>query len=349
MRPIRVLMWGCALAALMAARPAQAGWNNVFQVCCNSCGSQPTVAMASPIESASPCQQPCQQPCQTQSCKTTYVQRSYYQPVTTYKQSFYYEPVTSYKTSYYYEPVTSYRYSCYYDPCTCSYQQVAQPTTSYRLRSQCCPVTSYLQRCQVTPVTTYQQMNYYEPQTTCCTTTTGAPVASIPQSSSVVSPTVPTTQAPPVAETRQPGLAPAAGAPNVAESREPAPADGGVKFDRSRQPQFGAPIQITPNNPAPAVRRDRIASRSSPVVQGTVVSADQKPLAGARLLFVSTGSDHTQIPSRADNEGNFEVKLPAGSWLLYTTDATGKKTEYKQKVTVQDEQTTLVKLVSSSR
>ncbi len=211
MRPYRGSLWCCALAALaMANGSAHAAWNNVFQVCCHSCRSSNYVAVPAPTVAAyapAPCGS-CQQ------CTTRYIQRCYYQPVTTYRQSCYMEPVTTYRTSYYYEPCTSYRYSCYYDPCTCSYQQVACPVTTYRLRSQCCPVTNYLQRCCLQPVTTYQQMTYYVPQTTCCTTTIGAPVAAPPCASSVVP------AAPPPAVQGAPAMPPAAppavqGAPMV--------------------------------------------------------------------------------------------------------------------------------------
>ncbi|MGH7171832.1 MAG: hypothetical protein ACRELG_16270, partial [Gemmataceae bacterium] len=111
MRPFRGSMWCCALAALaMANGTAEAAWNNVFQVCCNSCRGSNYVAVPAPVAAApAPCGG-CQQ------CTTRYVQRCYYQPVTTYRQSCYMEPVTTYRTSYYYEPCTSYRYSCYYDP-----------------------------------------------------------------------------------------------------------------------------------------------------------------------------------------------------------------------------------------
>src|SRR4051812_25043762 len=75
MRSFRGLIWGCALAALVAGGgTAQAAWNNVFQVCCNSCR---TPAPAAPVIAAyggDACPQPCPQP-QTQ-CTTRYVQRS---------------------------------------------------------------------------------------------------------------------------------------------------------------------------------------------------------------------------------------------------------------------------------
>src|SRR6266446_4626797 len=118
----QVTRWLTAgLFILLAGSPLHAAWNNVFQVCCHSCGGQASASYYAPP--ADPCN-----PCPQQVCTTRYIQRSYYQPVVTYQTKTYYEPVTTYRTSYYYEPVQSYRYSMYYDPCTCCYQQVACPT-----------------------------------------------------------------------------------------------------------------------------------------------------------------------------------------------------------------------------
>src|SRR3954466_9146478 len=100
MRPYSGFVWGCALAALLATGgPARAAWNNVFQVCCSSCGTPAPVVAAYPAD-------PRPQPRPQTSCTTRYVQKCYYQPVLSYRTSTYYEPVTSYRTSYYYEPVT---------------------------------------------------------------------------------------------------------------------------------------------------------------------------------------------------------------------------------------------------
>lgn len=285
MRPFRGSLWCCALAALtMANGSAKAAWNNVFQVCCHNCQSSNYVAAPAPVAAApAPCGG-CQQ------CTTQYIQRCYYQPVTTYRQSCYMEPVTTYRTSYYYEPCTSYRYSCYYDPCTCRYQQVAQPVTTYRLRSQCCPVTSYLQRCCMQPVTSYQQVTYYVPQTTCCTTTIGAPVAAPCPSAAPVSvpPAMPGAAvqggpvpgaavqgaplgsqppavsggpigAPPAGASGQP-YSPPAGVSGTPEP--PAPEQAGATSNRFpympksngttyRQPQLQAPVPAQPAAPAP--------------------------------------------------------------------------------------------------
>lgn len=325
MRPLQGFVWGSALAVLaVTSAPAHAAWNNVFQVCCNSCGTPaPTVASAA-------CPDPCAPPPTT--CTTRYVQRSYYQPVTSYRTSYYYQPVTTYRTSYYYEPVTSYRYSCYYDPCTCSYQSVAQPVTSYRLRSQCCPVTSYLQRTCTTPVTSYQLSYYYEPVTTCCTSTAGAAVAAPPAGA--------TTVVPGAAESRNGGSVPPpppAGTttppPGTSESR-----DGGsttsdsYKLDRTPglTPPGNMPrasdsaLRNRPTTPPPAVRFDRIASLSGQSVEGRVVDAERYPLSGVRVLFVSVEKKSMQETAQADRDGVFRSRLSSGGWLVYTYDLKGR-------------------------
>ncbi len=366
MRPYRVHVLGLALAgALLVAGPAQAAWNNVFQVCCQNCGgSQPVVAMASPADC---CQPACPQPCPQQVCTTQYVQRSYYQPVTSYKTTTYYEPVTTYRTSYYYEPVTCYRYSCCYDPCTCRYQQVATPVTSYRLRSQCCPVTSYLQRCCMTPVTSYQQVTYYEPQTSCCNTN-GGQAAVVPGNTLTPSGGVPATGNPPtVQEQRQPALTPNPNlyspnsSPNVQESREPAPAgtppDSHMKYDRNPnfpanpgqypEPRLGTPYPANQSTPAPrsGIRLDRVASRTSPVLQGQVVGNDQRPQPGARLLLISDDGQRFQKQAQADSAGQFRVTLASGRWLLYTYSSGGQKV-FQQKIEVAEKDKQIVRLVN---
>ena len=117
--------------------------------------------------------------CEEKKCTTSYVQRSYYQPVTTYETKTVMEQVTTVQTSYYYAPVVSYRYSSYYDPSSCCAQQVAVPVTSYELRQKQCPVQSWVSRCVQVPVQGVQKVDYWQPQTTCCTTTQGAPIMGV--------------------------------------------------------------------------------------------------------------------------------------------------------------------------
>lgn len=317
MRPLYPLAWGLALAWIaVGGAPARAGWNNVFQVCCNNCGGSAPAPVVAGYGGCDPCPQPCPQT----TCTTRYVQRSCYTPVTSYRTSYYTEPVTSYRTSYYYEPVTSYRYSCYYDPCTCSYQSVACPTTSYRLRSRCCPVTSYLQRTCMTPVTSYQQSFYYEPVTTCCTTSVGGAVTTPPPGSAV---------APNTSETVTPGAAVPAPPSGGPEGTSPPMSNESLKRSpdfpaQPRMPGAEAAAGSSPRRPPPAVRFDRIASRGNHNLQGKVVQADRTPRAGAKILLVSVDAKTNQRTVTADRDGSFATSVGVGGWLVYTHDEQGR-------------------------
>jgi hypothetical protein len=353
MRPFKGLVWGCALATLAAGvGPAHAGWNNVFQVCCSSCGGAPapTVALfADPGCCPQPCPQPCPPPCPTTTCTTRYVQRCFYQPVTTFRTTTFFEPVTTFRTSFFWEPCTSYRYSCYFDPCTCSFQKVATPVTSFRLRSRCCPVTSYLQRTCCTPVTTFQRAFYYEPVTTCCTTTTGAPVASPPPAAAVPAP--PSGSPPPgAAESREPAVP--APPPGTAETREPGvPAAESRKLDRNPgvtppgvMPRTTDSSYRAPARP-PVVRFDRIASRGEYNLEGRVVDARRTPRSGARVLFVSVEGKAIQHTATADDNGAFRAKLDAGGWLVYTYDGRGRPV-FSRRVEVPSDRAVTMTLVN---
>ncbi len=353
MRPVRVVVWGCALAVLAAAaQPGRAAWCNVFQVCCNSCGSA-SAAYAPP---ADPCCAPCPPP--QRVCTTHYEQRCYYQPVTTYQSRTYYEPVTTYRTSYYYEPVTTYRYSSYYDPCSCTCQQVACPVTCYQLRSQCCPVQSWVQRCCSVPVTTYQQCSYWEPVTTCCEVPCNpcaAPAPACPPAAPAVAPAAPAAPAAPVTpgviEQHNATVPPVA--PGVNESRE-----GGVSnkpYNNYIAPQPMPPAsynhQVAPaaprqTAPPPVVRLDRIVLAPSPRVEGQVVGGDRAPRAGAEVLFVSAERRGSQHTATADGRGQFHVALATGgAWLVYVRGGDGKLVPQGQ-IRVKDEETRRMTLVS---
>ncbi len=360
MRPVRVGRWLCALVLLAGgAAPVHAAWDNVFQVCCNSCGSSTPVldrfrsAFYGPSSSTACCAPTtcCAPPT---CCTTQYVQRCYYQPVTCYQTKTYYEPVTSYRTSYYYEPVTSYRYSCYFDPCTCSYKQVACPTTCYQLRSQTCATTSYLQRCCQVPVTSYRLSYYYEPVTTC-----SSPCPS-------PCPTPCSTQ-----QYAAPAAAPAVGesaspmSPGVQEQRSvpSTPYQQNYPPQQPQQPYKGGepPITPQPNGPGntsrptptaapapPTVRLDRIVSVPAPTsgqLQGRVVTAENLPQAGVELTFVRADSQDTRQPVVADSTGNFDVKLANGGWHVYMTGRDGKPA-YHSLIEVRGDDSRPVVLVS---
>jgi hypothetical protein len=340
---------GLALASLLLpAGPASAAWDNVFQVTCWGCRQRssnyyavpsatafyyqaPTVAFSSPCD---PCPQPCQQ------CTTKYVQRCYYQPVTTYQTQTYYEPITTYQTRTYYEPVTTYRYSCYYDPCSCSYQQVATPCTSYVARQQACPVQSWVQRCAQVPVTSYQKAYYYEPQTTCCTTTVGAAVAA-------PCPTCPPATAPSQsysapAQTQPPPKAIEGGGTSTDPYK---PLDQSI--NRQLSPNGKAPFQpAAPNGQsAPSVRIDRIVSNQGPAVQGQILGDSNAPKAGVQLIFVSAKRESPEQTVTSNGSGRFEVNLAAGEWLVYVRGPGGQQA-FHSRMTVHESQSAPIVLVS---
>jgi hypothetical protein len=277
----------------VGAADASAAWDNVFQATCD--GSSSRSYYFAPAPSA--------------CCPSvSYVQRSYYQPVTTYKQESYYEPITTYRTSYYWAPVTSYRYTSYYDPCTGCTQQVATPHTSYYLRSQCNSVQSYVQRCRMVPVTEMRTSYYLEPVVTYYDPC-GRPVAAAP-SAGVAGP--PPGTIPPARIGESGG--PAAG---INESSEP---------PKIKSPgiQESAPRRVMPAAPASPVRADHVASRSSTGgrLQGQVVRDDRiTPKANATLRFVNENDE--EVVAKADRAGRFAVNLPAGEWTLYTPGKDG--------------------------
>jgi hypothetical protein len=302
------------VAALGSANSASAAWNNVFQVCCHD-SHKPRVAFSAP------CPPPCPQP----EMRISYVQRCYYQPVTEYVQRKYYEPVTRNVTSYYYEPVTEYRYSTYYDPCTGCPQKVCVPCTSYRLRSKCNSVTSYVERCAMVPVTTLKPVTvqqpvvsyYYPPCPPPC------PDPCPPGSSSFFPPMFPRS-GPTVDELRS-------NPPTVVPGIMP---PGGTGSDYI--PPMNVPTQPGTSNPRPGtnakLRPDKTASRTSVVsVRGEVVLPDQlTPRGNAKLVFVNAEKPEQKEYVNANAYGEFDVRLPAGTWYLYLGGDNGKATYHKQ-------------------
>lgn len=279
----------------VGAADASAAWNNVFQATCNGSSSRSYYFAPAP----------------SRCCPSvSYVQRSYYQPVTTYKQETYYDPVTTYRTSYYWEPVKSYRYTSYYDPCTGCSQTVATPHTSYYLRSQCNAVQSYVQRCRMVPVTEMRKSYYLEPVVTysdpCGNPIPSAPAAGVNESA----PTIPPARIGESTERTGAG---------INESSEP---------PRIKSPglQESAPRKTMPPTSGTPLRSDRIASRSNGGrLQGQVVRDDRiTPRANATLRFVNDNDE--EVVAKADPTGRFAVNLPAGEWTLYAPGTDGKAT-----------------------
>lgn len=307
------------LGAVGTPARSDAAWDNVFQVCCNDC-NKPRVSYSAPA----PCPQPCPQP----EMRISYVQRSYYQPVTEYVRKSYYEPVTKKVTSYYYEPVTEYKYSTYYDPCTGCPQKVCTPTTSYRLRSQCNSVTSYVERCAMVPVTTLKQVNYQQPVVSYYYPPTPTGVSYFP--------------APPIA-------APSTG-PTVEQFRENAPNVLPKGGSDTNLPPMELPTGPNMSNPKPGtakIRPEKTVSRSSVVsVRGEVVMNDQiTPRANAKVVFMNADKPEQKEYVTANAFGEFDVRLAAGEWYMYVGGETGKAS-YHKKISVGDRDTVDYKVVS---
>lgn len=364
MRFLTTSLFALSVTAV-AVLPASAGWDNVFQptlfrrqpVTTSQYYVPPVVVQSSPIVAqSSPCD-----PCQQQKCTTNYIQRSYYQPVTHMETREVKELVTTQQTSYYYAPVTTYRYSSYYDPCTCSYTQVAVPTQSYELRSKCCPVQTWVSRCVQVPVQGYQKVDYWQPVTTCCQTTYGAPIVGSgppPAAAPIASP-------PPMPPA---GVAAPEGPPSISGSKTPgtglsnqtpmwekyypplekAPEIKGSVTPNSWQPQLGVPVplQNTTTPPAPPVKLDRIAVNPNSQVEGQVTRSDASPKANAKVLFVNAATGMRQT-TNANTAGRFQIDLSTGSWHVYLYGADDLPV-YHSRIDVAGSQGRQVTLVSRS-
>jgi hypothetical protein len=324
---------GLALAiALLGAASvptrASAAWDNVFQVCCNDC--KPRVSFSAPCPP--PCPPPCPQPCPQPEMRISYVQRCYYQPCTEYVRKSFFEPVTKQVTTYFYEPVTEYRYTTYYDPCTGCPQKVCQPCTSYRLRSQCNSVTSYVERCAMVPVTTLKQVTFQQPVVSfyfppCPTGSTGSSFFPLPPSAAAPS-------APSVEQIRE-------NPPGVTPTRPGTSSDMIVPQDLPTGPNMSNP------RPSAKIRPEKTVSRSSVVmVRGEVVLNDQiTPRAGAKLVFMNADKPEQKEYTTANAFGEFDVRLPAGTWYMYVGGDAGRAT-YHKKIAVGDRDTVDYKVVS---
>jgi hypothetical protein len=361
----------CVLGAWAATvLPVSAGWDNVFQPTLFERWRQPSASQyyVAPVVVAqyqapvvvaqsSPCD-PCKQ------CTTQYVQRSYYQPITTMESRTVMEAVTTMQTSYYYEPVTTVRYSSYYNPGTCCYQQVATPCTSLELRAKSCPVQSWVSRCVQVPVQGVQKVDYWQPVTTCTSTTTsyGPPIAATP----------PCNQAPPVIQTSPPPQMPPQMPP---ANTELPPSIKGTNEDTRRyypqwdqyypkqerppeirgsgssfQPQLGVPTPVQTNSPAPSspppVKFDRIAVGPDSHVEGQIVRSDNSPKPSAKVLFINASNGKRQTIT-ANTAGRFQVDLPAGSWHVYL-HGSDDALIYHSRIDVNGSQNRQVNLVSRS-
>ena len=356
----------CVLSAWAAlVVPVSAGWDNVFQPTLFERWRKPVVAQyyvppvvvqSSPayvaqsppvvVAQSAPCD-PCQK------CTQVMVHRSYYQPVTTMETRTVKEQVTTMQTSYYYEPVTTVRYSSYYNPNTCCYQQVAVPTTSLELRTKQCPVQSWVSRCVQVPVQGYQKVDYWQPQTTCCTTTLGAPILGGPPPQQGQMPLAPMQAPPPemppsISGSKSPGF----GVEKPMWDRYYPPMEKAPEIRGSTsgfQPQLFAPTPASKPqlpSPQPPVKFDRIAVGPDSHVEGQIVRSDNSPKPNAKVLFINASTGKRQTIT-ANTAGRFQADLPAGSWHVYL-HGPDEAPIYHSRIDVNGSQFRQVNLVSRS-
>ncbi|OWK43814.1 hypothetical protein [Fimbriiglobus ruber] len=297
------------------AAPANAGWDNVFQVCCWDCKPKPKTSYYSA---------PAPAPTTVQ-----YEQRCYYEPVTVMKQQIERVEVPVQVKSYYWDPVTTYTQRSYYDPCSGCSQQVTVPRTSYVRKEECNTVMKVVERMQMVPVQVQRKVcekrpvyTYYGPTTkTYDCATCDAPAAS--------------GASPRIDELRQnpPSVMPETGG-TIAPQGLPT-----IPGSMPRTSQQSRPYTGTINA--------RTTSRSGPaVLRGEVVQNDQiTPRAGAKLVFVSAADSTVRQYATADDFGNFDLKLPAGTWYMYVGNGDGKA-QFHKKITVDDFDAREFKVVS---
>ena len=318
MHPLRTLALS-VVGLCAASSSAFAGWNNVFQVCCND---RPRASTSYAAPAGDDC-------CPKPEARVSYVQRCYYQPVTEYKRESHYVPIKENVRSSYYEPVTSMRYTSYYDPCSGQCQQLAVPQTSYRLREQCNSVTRWVEQTRTVPVTSYKQVTMYQPVVTYYY----PPVSS---TSSFSLPTAPP-YAPRIDELRQ-------NPPAQMPSNETTPLtipSPGLQTAPSSQPRTMPPATSKPTTGISAYTASRRGS-----IRGEVVTSDQfSPRPGTKLVFVSAANNDEREYAKANEFGEFDVKLQPGEWHVYMGNGDGRAVYYK-KIRVSETDNRNVTLVS---
>jgi hypothetical protein len=106
---------------------------------------------------------------------------------------------------------------------------------------------------------------------------------------------------------------------------------------------FQQPAPLPPSNPPPSARLERVVAAPVAEVHGQIVRGQDRPLQGARILFVSAEQNLPRQTTLADGAGTFHVALATGGWLIYVDDADGRPM-FQQKIHVEERQAYLVSL-----
>jgi hypothetical protein len=202
-------------------------------------------------------------------------------------------------------------------------------------------------RCVQVPVQGYQKVDYWQPQTTCCTTTLGAPIGGTGPPPAIIPTPAPVPDMPPsISGTKTPGSG--MSEPKMYDRYYP-PIQK-ITPGASWQPQLGlpVPVPVQPQAPAaqPPVKLDRIAIGPDSHVEGQVVRSDSSPKPSAKVLFIEASTGKRQTIN-ANTAGRFQIDLTAGSWHVYLHGADDQPI-YHSRIDLNGSQTRQVSLVSRS-
>ncbi len=294
---MKLLRYAAPLAALVtfAEVPAQAGWDNVFQVACHNCR---------PRETRSSYYAPA--PVASQS-RTSYVENTYDEVITVDKPTRVQEPVNVQVKSYYWDPVTTYTRRSYKNAAGCT-EEIDVPCTRYVRKEECNTVTRYVERMKMVPTEVRRKVTERTPVTTITGPTTRS-YSSDCENCGL--PPTPSNRAPQVEVI--PGRAP------TAQPDDRLAPQTGVMRNR---PSTQAPLP--PSRPFTGSVNARTTGVSS-AVRGEVVGADRAtPKAGAKLVFLNDADYEDAVRVTADEYGNFTAQLPAGKWHVYVGNGSGR-------------------------
>ncbi len=284
-----------AVALLTTADIAHAGWDNVFQVACWDCRPRARTSYSPPVQHS--------------SAKTEIVERCGVETITVMKPTVVREEVSVQVKSYYWDPVTTYTQRSYYNSATGCSEDISVPRTSYVRKESCNTVMKYVERMKMVPTEVQRKVCEKTPVTTIIGPTTKSysydcDNCGLPPTSSSAPPRVEVMPSSP---------------PSVMQDQR-IPPQSMPTISNSMQ----RPAKSTTTQPYTGKVNARTTS-SSAIVRGEVVQSDRAtPNAGAKLVFVSKSDYAVREFVTADEFGTFDVKLPAGEWLVYLGNGNGR-------------------------
>jgi hypothetical protein len=284
------------LAFVTAATPAQAGWDNVFQVACWHCRDR------APVRESRSYYAP---PVKTTQSSSYYEDVPKEETVTVMKPTVESVPVDVQVRSYYWDPVTTYTTRSFYNADGCREEKTVPCQTRYVRKETCNTVTKYVERMKMVPV---QETRKYIERTP-VTVIRGTPIREYQK------------------DCDNCGLPPARGTTPRVEV-EPGRAAPPSMSDRMGPQEV--PANRSLKAPLPPVRpfagsvNARTTSTAS-AVRGEVLATDGvTPKAGAKLVFLNDADFKDTVRVTADDYGSFVAQLPPGKWHVYVGNGTGR-------------------------